>query len=85
MSFATRVLLWRDFYDDEIVLFATADESDTDPDGVPRRLCVLGCLHLDSILDLFGFVAYNRIAKETRTEKLLPVELSLRFYNEDEA
>ena len=85
MSFATRVLLWRDFYDDEIVLFATGDEpAEQDPDAPPPNLCVLGCLHLDAILDLFGFRAYTRIAKETRETKHFPVEISLRFYHEDE-
>jgi hypothetical protein len=81
MSYSTRVLVWRDFFDDELVLFATADEPDEEqPEAPPSSVCVLGALHLDSILDMFGFHAYNRIAKATRDESLYPVELSLRFY-----
>jgi hypothetical protein len=85
MSYSTRVLLWRDFLDDELVLFATGSEpADERPDAPPRSVCVLGALHLDAILDLFGFGAYRRVAEATRDKSLLPVEISLRFYNEDE-
>jgi hypothetical protein len=85
MSYSTRVLLWRDFFDDELVLFATgAEPEDEHPQALPRNVCVLGALHLDSILDLFGFDAYRRIAQATRDQSLFPVEISLRFYNEDE-
>lgn len=91
MSYSTRVFLWRDFYDDELVLFATGVEPDLPDEEAPQdaapaargSLCVLGSLHLDAVLDLFGFEAYTRVAKATRQEALFPVEISLRFYNED--
>jgi hypothetical protein len=86
MAYSTRVLLWRDFFDDELVLFGTGFEPEEEgsPDAPPRGICVLGALHLDSILDLFGYGAFRRVAQATRDESLYPVEISLRFYNEDE-
>ncbi|MBW3599414.1 MAG: hypothetical protein KY475_19355 [Planctomycetes bacterium] len=82
MSHSTCVLLWRDFYDDELVLFAKGDEpGDEDDENSSNDYCVLGTLHLDALLDLFGFQAYTRVAKSTRDGSLLPVELSLRFYD----
>jgi hypothetical protein len=84
MTYATRVLLWRDFFDDEVVLIATGAGVDMiQPDVTPQSVCVLGCLHLDSLLDLFGFEAYTRVAQATRDQSLLPVEISLRFFHED--
>lgn len=83
MSYTTRVLLWRDFYDDELVLFATGSEpEEDDPEALPRSLCVLGCLHLDAILDLFGFAAWKRVAQATRDNSLLPVEIGIQFEDE---
>jgi hypothetical protein len=71
MSYSTRVLLWRDFFDDELVLFATGAEPEEDyADALPRSV--------------FGFEAYHRVARATRDESLFPVEISMRFYNEDE-
>ncbi len=83
MSYAARVLVWRDFFDDEIVLFATGSESaDGDPESLPRSLCVLGCLHLDAILDLFGYQAWRHVAQATRDKSILPVEIGLKFYDD---